>query len=488
MKIVSAKQMQELEMLAFKEGASSLKFMQNAGISISKIIQRYKKKIIIAAGKGNNAGDAYVAASDLLKKNYNILVYQLFPITEGSALLKHQYNKFLKLKGKVKFIECIEDFKIEDDAIVLDGIFGTGFKGEIKGFLLDIINIINQSKSLKISIDIPSGLNGNTGFVNPIAIDSDITIFLGMPKIGFFINAGPNYIKKLEYVDFGLSEKYKSIAKEILVMEKINYKEYLPKIDKKRHKYQAGFVAGIAGSKGMFGAAKLSALGALRSGCGIVKLITEEEIDYNPLEIVNLIMKYKADHVLEIVNKADSVFIGPGLGRDKNVYAFLSDILPKIHIKTVLDADGLDFLANNLKCLLPKDCILTPHKKEMLKMLGLKDIVDEKELIKKCQNFSEEKRIVIVLKGYPTIIFHPEKTPLTIMAGDPGLATAGSGDVLTGMIASFLAQKLDIYKACVLAVHLHFLTAEIAARDKTSYSLIASDLIAYLPKAFKEVV
>lgn len=271
-------------------------------------------------------------------------------------------------------------------------------------------------------------------------------------------------------------------------MNKINLKEMLPKIERKRHKYQAGFVLGIAGSKGMFGASKLSALAALRSGCGIVKLITQEEIPTAFNELVNIIIDYsKTEEILEFCEKADSVFLGPGLGRDKKIEKFLSKVLPKIHKKCVLDADALFHFANNPYTLLSHECVLTPHKKEMLRLLQIENLEDE-ELIKKTIKYSQDKNVIIVLKGYPTTIFHPQKEPLSIFGGDPGLATAGTGDVLTGMIASFAAQKLDLYSACILAVNLHFKAGEKAAREKTSYGLIASDVIEYLPEVFKDLI
>lgn len=272
-------------------------------------------------------------------------------------------------------------------------------------------------------------------------------------------------------------------------MDRINLKNLLPKIDKKRHKYEAGFVIGIAGSEGMYGAAKLSALAALRSGAGIVKMITQKEMPFTFYELVNLIIDFEnTDEILALISKADSVFVGPGLGRDEKVEDFLFKILPKINKKTILDADSLFHLANNLKMILPKDSVLTPHKNEMKRLLRIEKEIADEVLIEKTKKFSEEKNVIVVLKGYPTIIFHPKKDPLTIFGGDPGLASAGTGDVLTGMIASFASQKLDLFDASVLAVNMHFKAAEIAALEKTSYSLIASDVIDNLSKAFKKIL
>jgi len=495
MKVITASEMQRIESLAYQEGISDEKYMLNASKGIAKILiekisrNEISKKMILLAGKGNNAGDGYVVAKYLLKRGYDVLVYQLFKIQQASELCKKQHEKFIKKNGKVIYTNNYADLELDKESFILDGIFGTGFIGEVKGFILEIIKKVNISDLKIISIDIPSGLNGNTGVVNSIAIKADITIYLGLAKLGFFINDGPNYIGDLEYVDFGLLEKYKNLAKkELEYMNKIDLKEMLPKIERKRHKYQAGFVLGIAGSKGMYGAAKLAALAALRAGCGIVKLVTQEEVPSSFYELVNFIIDYsKTDEIVDFCNKADSIFLGPGIGREKKAEKLLSKILPKINKKTVIDADALFHLSNNQYTLLNHECVLTPHKKEMLRLLQTEHLDDE-ELIKRTKKFSQDKNVLIVLKGYPTIIFHPQKEPISILEGDPGLATAGTGDVLTGMIASFAAQKLDLYTASILAVNLHFKAAEKAAIDKTSYGLIATDVIEYLPQVFKSIL
>jgi ADP-dependent NAD(P)H-hydrate dehydratase / NAD(P)H-hydrate epimerase len=393
----------------------------------------------------------------------------------------------------VIFIKDPSYLKLEKNAFVLDGILGTGFQGELSNYLSECISRINfESKRLHlriVSIDIPSGLNGDTGYAKA-CIKSFLTIYLGFAKFGFFINSGPNYIENLKEVDFKLEKKYKKQAKvQLNYMDKIDYKKYLPKIEKTRHKYQAGFVLGIAGSLGMFGAAKLAALASLRSGCGIVKIISENEIPSSFYELVNYVINYSdIEQILQLCMSADSIFIGPGIGRNQKIEDFLFKILPKITKKIILDADALFHFANNLKMILPKDCVLTPHKNEMKKLLNIDEKISDEDLLEKTKKFSQDKNVIVVLKGYPTFIFHPKKETLSILGGDPGLATAGTGDVLTGMIASFASQKLNLYDASILAVGLHFKAAEIAAQEKTSYSLIATDVIEFLPKAFKSII
>jgi NAD(P)H-hydrate epimerase len=266
-----------------------------------------------------------------------------------------------------------------------------------------------------------------------------------------------------------------------------NLKEYLPKIDLKRDKYGAGFVVGLAGSKGMYGAAKLSSKAALKTGSGIVKLITETEVDNAFYELVNLVINYlKTNEIIDIINSSDSCFIGPGLSRDKKVFKLLKKIIPKINVKTILDADALFFLSKNLDIKLPKDTILTPHKKEMQRLLN--EDAEGESLIEKTLDFTNKRNVIIVLKGYPTIIFKPGAKPLIIMDSTPSLATAGTGDVLTGIIASFVSQKLPLYEACILGVNIHNIAAKIAEKDLSVYSIMASDVIDYIPKAFLQII
>jgi NAD(P)H-hydrate epimerase len=494
MKVIDAKALRSLEEKAIEDGYSSKDFMLKAGKNISseilKILNTKKnlKKIFILLGKGNNAGDSIVVAKHLKEQNIDFTIYQLFEEKEYSSLLKEMLNENQNLKKNTFFLRDLKDLKIDKNTLIIDAIFGSGFKGKIKNFLFDLINKVNNSNAYVLSIDIPSGVDGNTGQVETIAIKSDLTISLGLLKTGFFINDGPKYINKLINVDFGLDKRYiDKVDEKFNFFMDYNLKKLLPKIDLKRDKYKAGFVVALAGSLGMYGAAKLSSKAALKTGSGIVKLITEKEIDNAFYELVNLVIDYsKTDEIINHINKADSCFIGPGLSRDKKIFKLLKKIIPKINTKTVLDADALYFLSKNLDVKLPKDTILTPHKKEMQRLLNAD--AEGESLIEKTLDFANKKNVIIVLKGYPTIIFKPNEKPLIIMDSTPALATAGTGDVLTGMIASFVAQKLELYDASVLAVNLHNIAAKLAEKDLSSYSLMASDVIDYIPKAFLQII
>jgi NAD(P)H-hydrate epimerase len=246
----------------------------------------------------------------------------------------------------------------------------------------------------------------------------------------------------------------------------------LPLIQKSRHKYEAGYVLGVAGSEEMPGAAALSSEAVLRSGAGVVRLFTD-----HPCHLRNEVIreKYSLPRIKEEAKRANSCFIGPGLGRTKNVEKRLKALLGIIELPCVIDGDALFFLSKNL---IPRNAVLTPHHGEMERLLKKKPTPEN------CQKYAEENKTTVVLKGSETTIFHPKKKPVVSTHGDPGMATAGTGDVLTGIIAGLLAQKMTPYQAALLGVYLHGIAGELAADALTSYCMIASDLLDVLPIAF----
>lgn len=491
-KVVSPLEMNRIERVAFQEGSKSEDFMNLAGEGIADKVSSLtdSQKIVLLSGKGNNAGDGFTSALFLLKKNYKVRALLFFDPKEFSDLCLKKFVEFKKAGGTFSKLSE-EDLSFENEEIVIDAVFGIGLKGKIDPFFSSIFTKINSFNNLKISIDVPSGLDGETGIVSQSAIKADHTIYLTFPKRGFFLNDGWDFVGLLHRVSFGLEKKYIDEAKaDFFLIEEQDIKDDLPPIERKRDKYQAGFVAACAGSLGMEGAANLSGKAALRIGAGIVKLFIygfdpkRNEKSFDELVKFELDLS-KKEEILNICNSASSVFIGPGIGRKSAISDLLQFLLPKINKPLVLDADGLYFFSNNLDCKLPKEIILTPHRGEMLRLLKQTPSCDE-ELFSLTQNFCENHSCVIVLKGAPTFIFKPQDKPTIVLVGDPGMATAGSGDVLTGIIAGLLSQKMDIYKAAVLGVYLHGRAGEIASKEKTSYSMIASDIIECLPKVLKK--
>lgn len=483
-KIVSAQEMQRIEKRAIAAGHSAEKFMDKAAEGIASITKEFieklelPKKIVLLTGKGNNAGDAYTAGTLLRKKGFSVLAVSAFPLKECSPLCQARHDRFVKSGGKVVSLAHAD---IEGYGVILDGLVGTGFKGKASGALAKAIEWANQSDLPILALDTPSGLNGTTGEVGSVAIDAVGTIFLGLPKIGFFLEKGWDHVGDLAGVDFGLPEKFIEEAKEeALLLDPTSL--HLPSIRRSRHKYEAGYVLGIAGSPQMPGAAALATAGVLRSGAGIVRLFSMSKMPTDQLLAEVIHEEYDLKRIKEESKRAAAYFVGPGLGRTPSTEKLLKQLFPHLRLPTVLDADALYFLAKNPTTKLPKRSILTPHHGEMEKLLK------KKPSLKNCQAYVEKHKATLVLKGAPSIVFHPGKQPLVIAHGDPGMATAGSGDVLTGILAGLLAQKMTTDEAASLGVYLHARAGEIAGLNLTSYCMIASDILKYLPQAFVIVV
>ncbi len=495
MKVVSAKEMSRIEALSFSKGFSDEEFMEKVGKNIAYECQAFLSKntlIYLLLGKGNNAGDALVLGRFLLKMGFSVFAISFFDIACYSKLAKKNTANFLREGGSFQDFSSID---LKNKSIVFfDGIFGTGFQGKIDGDLKEKINIINGLKLPIFAIDIPSGLNATTGKVESVAINASHTFFLELPKIGFFINDGPKHTGKLYPISFGLPNEFIDEAHsdfEWLTESFIVHD--LPPINRLAHKYQKGFVVGLSGSLEMPGAAYLSSYAALRAGSGIVKVFLpshplRESFSLRP-EIIQEGYGDSFEEVLKLpFQTAGAGYIGPGLGTLEGTKKVVKHVLQSATIPLVIDADALNIISCDKTITIPPFSILTPHIGEMQRLLfGSKYEGLSLDFLGKCQEFAVKHQICLILKGMPTFIFFFDRKPLICTRGDPGMATAGSGDVLSGILASLLSQKLSLHKAAPLAVLLHCLAGEIAAEEKTSRSCIASDIIEAIPKAYKRL-
>jgi len=498
LKVVSAKEMAAIEKKAFSQGVSEEALMLSAGMHIAKHVLHYirahhtSKNIILLIGKGNNGADGYVAGQDLLKKGCRVLSYQVCSYEEASVLNQKHCEKFKKAGGIVHFISDSKEVLFEKDAVIIDGLLGTGFQHPVTGLIAQVIEKANQTKLPIIAIDIPSGLDGNTGKADDkYTVRAAITICFSLPKLGFFLADGWNYVGKPIFVDIGLPSQYiDSVKAEYIIPDENELAALVPNVKRTRHKYEAGFLVGIAGSKGLAGAAKLSALAALRSGAGMMKLVSfahSDEMTNLPYEVIHQDLdEQHCDEILQLCKKASALFIGPGIGREEKTFEILKQVLKVLDKPTVFDADALFFFAEELS-LIPKNTILTPHKKEMLRLLGIEKALDDTTYFNSCKEFARKHQIILVAKGAPTFIFTPEGEGYIMIHGDPGMATAGAGDVLTGIIGALLSQGVTSQSAALLGVYLQGIAGEKAALEKTSYSMIASDIIKCLPQAFKSI-
>lgn len=496
MKVVTAQQMAYLESLAYRDGASESEFMEEAGAGIALVVHDYvefhniDRYVLLLCGKGNNAGDAYVAGCHLLELGYEVHALQLVPIPECSPLCQGNHHRFVTTGGMVRQAKSAEEIAFPTHGIIVDGIFGTGFKGKVREPFDSIINLANQSKLPIISVDIPSGLNGTTGLIEGACIKASETGFLGLPKAGFFLRDAWNVVGKLRYVDFGLPSDYiDDFNPEIVMIDDEMVKPLLPEVKRNQHKYERGLVVGLAGSPGMPGAAVLSTWSALSAGAGIVRLLhpdgMQAELAASPDEIIKVSYKPEDyDQIVKELNKAAACYVGPGLGRSEQTIKLLKNVLPLIMVPCVIDADALTLLSEN-DFTLPEKTILTPHHGEMQRLLGKKEhVILDTDFLKECTEYANRKKVTLVLKGGPTFIIEEGSPYYVNSSGDPGMATAGSGDVLTGMLAALLAQKLSPLDASRLGVYLHGLAGEHAAQELTSYCMIASDIIHHFPDAY----
>jgi ADP-dependent NAD(P)H-hydrate dehydratase / NAD(P)H-hydrate epimerase len=478
-KVISSAEMARVEKLAVQEGCKEEAFIEEAGrkvaIHATQFIEEHHlpKNVYLLVGKGNKGADAYAAGAALLEEGFKVLAYPCFSPESCSEWNRKMGERFLKKRGQtVRFYET-QEIRFED-GLIIDGLLGTGFKDKVDGKIETAILVGNASNQPILAIDVPSGLDGTTGRASGACIKAAQTVTLGMAKSGLFFRDGWNHAGRIVVEDFGLPDRFVRLSQEIAYLPD-PARLLLPKIVRNRHKYQAGYVVGYSGSDSMRGAPKMAGLAALRAGAGIVRLFSKGDIGNAPMELI--CRKWNAKEWRQELKRASSVFAGPGLGAGS--MGWMKDI----SIPCVIDADALQKDAK-----FPKLAILTPHRGEMLRLLGLKSAPEEEDFLSRCQKFVERQHAILVLKGAPTILFAHGMPPLIIPRGDPGMATAGAGDVLTGILAGLLAQKMDPYDAAATGTYLHAVAGEQAAVDKTSYGLIASDLIHYLPKAFQELM
>lgn len=497
MKIISPKQMAYIESVAYQEGASEEDFMEEAGSGVALLVYDYielhnlARNVVLLCGQGNNAGDAYVAGVNLLNLECQVTALQLYPIRSCSRLCQEHYHRFLDEGGKVIEVDSPNDIIFPANGIIVDGIFGTGFHDSVDDALSLIIEKANGSKLPIIAIDIPSGLPGGSGKVSGSAIIADETAFLGLPKTGFFVNEGWNHVGKLRYVDFGLQQKYiDNVATDFLMLTSDEVRQFLPKIKRTRHKYEAGYVVGLTGSPGMPGAALLSADAALHSGAGIVRILFPKgmEVEFGGSNPEILRFPYDRLDLAGIsaeMNKAAAIYIGPGIGKKIETFECLSKLIPLLQKPCVLDADALTWISENDEAVLPEQVILTPHRGEMDRLLKAeKGLPLDRDYLDRCTSYAEKKRCTLILKGGPSYIIHPGAPIWVSPRGDPGMATAGSGDLLTGLLAGLLAQGLSPQQAAYLGVYIHGVAGEYAASEMTSYCMTANDILYHFPEGF----
>jgi len=507
MRVCTTEQMRKLDSLSIeKYGIPGQKLMETAGRWVSIVARNMLKDIdgetvCLLAGRGNNGGDGFVAARYLFNLGFDVeIILAAEPDTfKGDALINFERIKELKIPYR-RFAN-----KIPETDIVLDALLGTGISGAPRGEIADAIARINDARrkgALVLAIDIPSGINGNDGSAAGDAVDADSTVTFGFAKIGNLIHPGKALAGRLFIADIGLDAHAKAevaITHEFATIQEIA--ALLPSRPPDGHKGTFGKGLIVAGSAGMTGAAVMSGLAVLRAGAGLcyaaIPRSLVDIVDLAATEVVVLSMpevKKKRCHTLRAlgelhkhVKNVDTVAVGPGLGAHHETIEMVRRFLTKIQTPVVIDADGLNALGGTLDEEIPRitaPSVMTPHPGELSRLLDIPIVKVQESRIENALEWAKLLFTTLVVKGNPTIVACDEHSTWFNPTGNDGMATAGSGDVLTGLIAGFMAQGLSPWDAARAGVYVHGLAGDIAADNYTGRAMVAMDILDCVPDSF----
>lgn len=509
MKIVTIDEIKSIEKQAIEEyGIPSIVLMENAGSEVARqigvIMGRLKnKKIGILAGKGNNGGDGYVVARHLHNQGAKVKVFLIGSKSEVSGdSLKNL--EILSNMG-IDVIEVIHDgdwnkvkIAMNFTDCLVDALVGTGFTGQLQGNMAQVVESINKSNKTIIAIDIPSGVNGDTGQINGMAVRAHHTITFSLPKQGLLLYPGASYTGDLSVADIGIPRQLlqnETIKQNMIISPGIV--GMLRKRNPNAHKGTCGKVLVVAGSKGLTGAAALTSNGAVRTGAGLVTLgIAESLHDIMEMKLTEVMTKGLAEIlpgtlgqsavtvIQEMSMQNDVVAIGPGMGRHMDTMTAIREVITKVESPLVIDADALYALIDHTDILPAVKAVpvLTPHAGEMARLVGLTTEELDQDRIYITRQSAMDWGSIVVLKGARTIVAFPDGEVYININGNAGMATGGTGDVLTGVIAALIAQGLSSHEAALVGVYIHGLAGDIVAKGGM-IGMSASDIIRALPAA-----
>lgn len=511
--LFSSEQIRALDNYAIqKEKMPSIVLMENASINIFRILDKKLdltkiNSTLILCGKGNNAGDGFALARHLVNNDNSVFLLLTAREKEYSPDAKTNYDickQIARSSEKLKIIKYKNTFSfgsIGKIDLIIDAILGTGFKGNLDKQYKKIIEQANNIDSLRVAIDSPTGLNlaKSTG---EIVFNAHFTITLGGLKSGLFYGKGYAYSGEIYLGSIGIRDSILLNKKtDTFLLDNEDALEGLPKKNRTSHKYSAGKVLVVAGSAKYVGAAILTSNAVFNSGAGACYLAIPDSMksvfqtkslsvvaapydDFNKKHLIKNAIK----DINEIAKKCDVIAIGPGLGREEETVNEIATIIKKYNKKFVLDADALTlFNDGNYKEHNLQNAVLTPHHGEFASMLGIQVDELETDLLGYGLHFIRETKAYLVLKGAPTIIFSPEGEIFINSTGNSGMSKFGSGDVLTGIIAGFLAQSKDIKTSLISAVYLHSLSADLLLENRTEFSILPAHISNNLPNAIKYV-
>ncbi len=464
------------------DGLSEIELMGRAGESVwSGIVERWPElsRITVFAGSGNNGGDAFVVAIQARRQGVAVQFIVKGDLSRQSVTSRHYHDIWLDSGGN---IEDWQQQAIEGELIV-DGMLGIGLKSTLDQDWQNLIEAINQIDVPKVAIDIPSGLNAQTGIPQPCAIEAELTVtFIGI-KIGHYLADGMDYCGEILFEDLGISSSTAlSQAPALEVIDPTNL--CLPeKRQHNSHKNRFGHLLVIGGDRGMAGAASLAAQAALRSGSGMVTVLVHPDCAHS-LSSTPELMVQSWQALDEKLAQASVIVVGPGLGQSDTARACLQR-LSKVNLPLVIDASALtqEFLSS----LSSQQVVITPHPGEAARLLGSSTADIQSDRFAASIELRNRFSCTSILKGSGSIIREPGQTPFINIAGNPGMAVAGMGDVLAGMIGAFIGQQLSAFEAAKASVYLHARCAELYAEKQDETGLIASDIIHLIPEVVMQL-
>jgi NAD(P)H-hydrate epimerase len=516
MKSVTSQQMREIDQLTIsKFNISAETLMYRAGSHIAKAVERIVKlkgwensTVLMVAGKGNNGGDAFASAHQLSSRGIKseILLAGYESEIKGPALTHYKQARSAgitvhELPDKNAWQKAIETYSFGPFPLIVDGLLGTGTSSPPRSPIKEAIEfILANEKAFVISIDIPSGLDPDTGIPSHPTVIADLTVTMGLPKQGLLQPSAIEFVGSLEVGDIGIpAALLTSLTSKLELITAQELKPILKRRKRNSHKGMYGHVLVLGGSSGYTGAPALSAWGALKAGAGLVSVIVPPSAVYTVSQIPELMVHVAEetktgsisarliDEWKDKINNFDAILIGPGMSQHPDTKVIVEQLLMLSTKPVVLDADGLNCLAGateilgNIKCPL----VITPHPGEMARLLECTPGTIQSDRQSAVMLAAEKFNAVVVLKGAGTLVCKKGVTPQINMTGNPGMASAGMGDVLSGIIAGLVAQGLSVWDSARLGVFIHGTAGDYSAWRTCQQTVVASDVIQALPEAFR---
>lgn len=487
----------------------SLQLMERAGAAIAvEIMQRLPEQdrstipVLILCGKGNNGGDGLVVARLLALEGLPVTVIRFAPVDAFSDDATEMYSRLNGMTISMISYAAFRKQRRNKFAVIVDAMLGTSFRGTLSGPILHAVRWSNRQASMRVAVDIPTGLDGLSGAFSPVAFRADVTVTLSNPKIGFYLGRAAEVTGEVVIAAIGIPKKALPLTETSLI-EGSDVRAFIPPRPVNSHKHSVGKVFILAGSKSMMGAAWLCSQAAMRSGAGQVILgvpeseyasIAKRTVEVMPLglpstELGSLSLQ-ALPQIKERLQWADVLLMGCGMSRHPETQDLIRAILSECRIPIVLDADGLTAAAKDLSVLRRKrrELIITPHHGEFSRLTGISAKEIAKDPFRHASEFAKQNRCTVILKGAPTVTAGPDGRCIVNCTGNPGMSTAGSGDVLAGITASLLAQGAGAGKASAASVYIHGSAGDSTAQEIGQYGMVAGDILNSIPSAIKEIV